>query len=67
MVLEYPMHVIKYENEKAWDSGGVSRDELSQLWDESYTILFDGGNLLTPVTTPQRDLRVSHFGWNTLS
>lgn len=57
MVLEYPMR-IKYENEKAWDGGGVSRDALSQFWDKSYTIFFDGGNLLTPVMTPQSDLSV---------
>ena len=55
IVLEFPMR-IKYENEKAWDGGGMSRDALSQFWDESYTILFDGGNLLTPVITPQSDL-----------
>ena len=57
MVLEYPMR-IKYENEKAWDGGGVSRDALSQFWEETYTTLFDGGNLLTPVITPQSDLTV---------
>ena len=55
MVLEYPMR-IKYDNEKAWDGGGVSRDALSQFWDEAYSNLFDVGHLLTPMISPQSDL-----------
>jgi hypothetical protein len=65
MVLEYPMRI--YENKKPWDGGGVSRDALSQFWDEAYTALFDGGNLLIPVITPQSDLSVFPVLGRTLS
>ena len=57
MVLEYPVR-LKYANEKAWDKGGVSRDALSQFWDDTYAKMFDGGYLLTPVISPESDLSV---------
>ena len=31
---------MKYDNERAWDGGGVSRDALCQFWDEAYSKLF---------------------------
>jgi hypothetical protein len=54
---EHPLR-IKYENEKAVDGGGVSRDMFSGFWEEAYKKMFDGCQLLTPVIHPQVDMRV---------
>lgn len=37
---QYPFSVA-YENEKAHDTGGVSRDMFSQFWDEACLKCFD--------------------------
>ena len=50
----YPFSVA-YENEKARDTGGVSRDMFSQFWDEACLKCFDGGNILVPAINPHTD------------
>ncbi len=42
---EFPFR-IRYANEKAIDTGGVSRDMFCAFWDDTYMAAFDGGNLL---------------------
>lgn len=54
---EYPFS-IAYENEKAHDTGGVSRDMFSQFWDEACIKCFDGGNILTPAVNPHTDISI---------
>lgn len=54
--IEYPLR-IKYDEERAVDQGGVSRDMLSGFWEEAYKRLFDGCTLLTPVIHPHLDMR----------
>lgn len=51
---QYPFSVA-YENEKAYDTGGVSRDMFSQFWDEACLKCFDGGNILVPAVNPHTD------------
>ena len=48
---EYPMF-IKFLSEPAVDCGGVSRDMLSEFWEQAYIKLFDGSRLLTPSIEP---------------
>lgn len=55
--VEYPLR-IHFENERAVDQGGVSRDMLSGFWEQAYTQIFDGCTLLTPVIHPQSDMQV---------
>ena len=42
---EFPFRV-KYENEKACDTGGVCRDMFSSFWEEAYLQHFDGSGSL---------------------
>lgn len=44
---EFPFRV-EYENEKAFDTGGVCRDMFSSFWEEAYLQHFDGERLLVP-------------------
>ena len=44
---EFPFR-IKYNGERAIDSGGVSRDFCSAFWESAYEKAFDGNTLLTP-------------------
>ncbi len=57
IIIEYPLR-IKFEEERAMDCGGVSRDMLSGFWEEAYQKLFDGCQLMTPVIHPQVDMKV---------
>ena len=54
---EYPFRV-KYEDEKTFDFGGVSRDMFSAFLKEAYAKLFDGGSLLVPAVLPHIDTSV---------
>lgn len=44
---EYPFR-IRFENERAFDTGGVCRDMYSFFWDKVYLEHFDGERLLVP-------------------
>ena len=57
IMCEYPLD-IKFEDERAVDFGGVSRDMLSGFWEEAYRKIFDGCSLLTPVIHPQVNTQV---------
>ena len=48
---EFPFR-IQYKNERAVDTGGVSRDMFSAFWEQAYITDFDGGNLLVPALHP---------------
>ena len=52
---EFPFR-IKYEKEKAVDTGGVSRDMFSAFWEEAYLKNFDGETLLVPAVHPNTQL-----------
>lgn len=52
---EYPFR-ITYKNEKAIDTGGVSRDMFSAFWEIAYIKAFDGGNVLVPASHPSVDM-----------
>ena len=46
---EYPLKVA-FNQERAIDCGGVSREMYSAFWEEAYRNLFDGSSLLIPIT-----------------
>ena len=48
---EFPFR-IRYENERAQDTGGVCRDMFSSFWEEAYVQHFDGEKLLIPSMRP---------------
>lgn len=52
---EFPFH-IHYTNERAIDTGGVSQDMLSSLWEHAYIVAFNGGNLLVHAVHPGTDM-----------
>lgn len=52
---EFPFR-IRYEGEKAIDTGGVSRDMFSAFWECAYPKQFDGGNVLVPASHPGVDM-----------
>ena len=54
---EYPFRV-KFEGEKVFDIGGVSRDMFSAFFEDAYTRLFDGGSLLAPAVLPHIDMSI---------
>ena len=58
LVQEYPFR-IKYTNELAVDTGGVSRDFFSGFWEIAYVKDFDGGSTYIPSVHPHTDL--SHY------
>ena len=54
LIKEYPFH-IEYNKERAVDTGGVSRDLFSALWESAYIKDFDGGGTCIPVVHPHAD------------
>ena len=52
---EYPFR-IRYENERAVDTGGVCRDMFSAFWEEACMKHFDGEQLLVPAIHPNADM-----------
>ena len=58
LVQEYPFR-IKYTNERAVDTGGVSRDFFSGFWEIAYVKDFDDGSTYIPSVHPHTDL--SHY------
>ena len=48
---EFPFRV-RYENEKAIDTGGVCRDMFSAFWEKAYLKNFDGERLVVPCINP---------------
>ena len=52
---EFPFRV-RYEGEKAIDTGGVSRDMFSAFWECAYPKQFDGGDILVPASHPGVDM-----------
>ena len=52
---QYPFRV-KYEGERAVDTGGVARDMFSAFFDEVYNKMFDGASLLVPALLPHIDM-----------
>ncbi len=52
---EFPFR-IRYENEQAYDTGGVCRDMFSAFWEEVYLRHFDGERLLVPAVRPGMDI-----------
>ena len=58
LIKEFPFH-ITYVNERAVDTGGVSRDMFSAFWELAYMRDFDGGDTYVPVVHPHTD--PSHY------
>ena len=54
ILLEYPFRV-RYEKERAVDTGGVCRDMFSAFWEEVYLKNLDGESLLVPAIHPNTD------------
>ena len=54
---EFPFRV-RYDKERAIDTGGVCRDLFSAFWEESYVKNFDGEKLLVPAVHPNMDMTV---------
>lgn len=52
---EFPFR-IKFEKEKAVDTGGVSRDLFSAFWEAAYLKHFDGETLLVPAVHPNTEV-----------
>lgn len=52
---EFPFRV-RYEKERAVDTGGVCRDMFSAFWEQSYLKNFDGERLLVPAVNPNVDM-----------
>ena len=52
---EFPFR-IKFQDEKAVDTGGVARDMYSAFWELSYVKDFDGGSSFVPLTNPHINL-----------
>ena len=48
---EFPFRV-HYRDEKAIDTGGVSRDVFSAFWEHVYLKQFNGGDILVPALIP---------------
>ena len=55
LVQEYPFR-IKFTNERAIDTGGVSRDFFSAFWEIAYIKDFDGGSTYIPSVHPHTDM-----------
>ena len=58
ILLEYPFRV-RYEKERAVDTGGVCRDMFSAFWEEVYEVYLnnlDGESLLVPAIHPNTDM-----------
>ena len=52
---EYPF-CVRFDGEKAVDTGGVSRDMYSSFWESACLRHFDGENLLIPAINPNTDM-----------
>lgn len=48
--------VVRFDGEIAVDNGGVQNDMFSAFWEATYTSLFEGSTLLTPMIHPQTDM-----------
>ena len=57
LLRQFPFRV-RYENERAVDTGGVCRDMFSAFWEECYLKNFDGERLLIPAVHPNTDMAV---------
>ena len=55
VIREFPFR-IRFEGEKAVDTGGVCRDMYSSFWETAYTKHFDGETLLVPAVHPNTKL-----------
>ena len=54
---EFPLR-ISFQDEMAFDSGGVSRDMFSAFWETAYCRFFEGACLLTPNLHATTDMSV---------
>ena len=54
IVEEYPLK-IEFSGEQACDLGGVSRDAISAIWNQTYQKMFDCSNLFVPLINPHTD------------
>ena len=54
---DFPFRV-RYEKERAIDTGGVCRDLFSAFWEECYVKNFDGEKLLVPAVHPNTNMAV---------
>ena len=57
---EFPFR-IAFDDENAWDSGGVSRDLFSGFWKCAFDKFFDGSGNLVPATHPNVDMGLFPF------
>lgn len=55
LIKEHPFH-IAYNNKRAVDTDGVSRDMFSAFWGSAHITDFDGGSTYVPVVHPHTDL-----------
>ena len=51
VMLQCPLK-IRFECERAIDTGGVCRDMVSAFWEKAYQVLFDGMQPLDPSNSP---------------
>ena len=56
-IQEHPFS-IKFDGERAYDAGGVTRDMFSAFWEAAYERVFNGSTLLAPVMHPQVDFTI---------
>ena len=54
---QYPLR-IQFTGERAFDTGGVSRDMLEEFWKNVYMKYFDGATLLVPNLHAQSDMAI---------
>lgn len=54
-LLQQEFHV-KFDNERAYDTGGVARDLFSAFWQEARVKLFDGSTVVVPAVTPHSEM-----------
>ena len=52
---EYPF-CVRFDGEKAVDTGGVCRDMYSSFWESTCLRHFDGENLLIPAVNPNTEM-----------
>ena len=55
---EYPF-CVRFDGEKAVDTGGVCRDMYSSFWESACLRHFNGENLLIPAVNPNTDMSTS--------
>lgn len=49
---------VRYDKEKAIDTGNVRRDIFSGFWLDAYLRAFDGGSVLIPAVHPYTDMAI---------